>query len=108
MTIRDDQGFELVERDAHTGRSVWKYFDGEKTVFRTDYPVENIVKMNNEQRNIARPGWSGDYHQIASIPLNVVHDTGIGAALSAGDDKFLSKWLNDGDNRAWRTKEGKV
>ena len=37
--------------------------------------------MNAEQRNIARRGWAGDYHQIASIPLNTFFDSGMAAQL---------------------------
>lgn len=109
MTIRDENGFELVDFDHASGRSVWMYFDGEKTVYRTDYPVSNLIDVNAEQRSIARSDWQGDYHQIASIPLNILFDekTGLGKAQQEGD-AYFSKWLNDSDNRAWRCKEGRV
>lgn len=108
MTIRDENGFQLVDYDYTTGRSVWSYYDGEKIVYRTDYPVQSLIDVNAEQRNIARRGWSGDYHQIASIPLNTFFDSGMARAVGEGDDKFVSRWLNDSDNRAWRTKGGAV
>lgn len=108
MTVRDENGFELVDYDHVTGRSVWAYFDGEKTVYRTDYPVEHLVSTNAEQRNMARKDWAGDLHHVASVPLNVAWDSGLVDAQSQGDDKYLSKWLNNSDNRAWRTKEGQV
>jgi len=108
VPIRDENGFELVDYDHLTGRSVWTYFDGEKTVIRTDYPVEGLVSANAEIRNSAASGWAGDYHRVASIPQNVLWDSGLVEAQSQGDDKFVSRWLNDSDNRAWRTKEGRV
>lgn len=108
MAIRDADGFELFDHDALTGRTVWKYFDGEKTVFRTDYPVDQLISVNAEQRAISQRGWAGDLHHIASIPPNVAWDSGMVDAFNQNDDKFMSKFLNDSDNRAWRTKEGTV
>lgn len=108
MTIRDGNGFELVDYDYATGRSVWSYFDGEKTVIRTDYPVDQIMSENAEERAGNLTNWKGDYHRIASVPLNIFYDSGLATAINQQDAKFSSKWLNDSDNRAWRTKDGRV
>ncbi|WP_455918763.1 hypothetical protein [Ensifer canadensis] len=105
MIIRDG-GWTLYEHDMMTGRSVWHYFDGEKDVFRVDYPVDNLISENQEVRNSAEKAWRGDWHRVASIPLNIAHDSGIVQAHSEGDDKFVKHFLNNSDNRAWRTKEG--
>lgn len=107
MTIKDGD-WVLFDYDAHTGRSIWSYFDGQKTHFRTDYPVDSLLAENTAMRNAAQKAWTGDYHKVASIPLNVVWDSGLVEAQSNHDDGFLSRWLNDSDNRAWRTKEGTV
>lgn len=106
MTIKDGD-FTLMEFDAKLGRSVWVKFDGEKTVVRTDYLVDDTIARNAELRNEAGSGWQGDWHRIASVPLNVYYDQ-LHAAEQQGDDKYVSRWLNDGDNRAWRTKGGQV
>lgn len=110
MLIRDGD-WTLFDHDLATGRSVWHMNDAQgKDVFRVDYPVDATISENTIIRNEASKAWKGDYHLIASIPLGVVHDQNIGLtkAMSQGDDKYLSKWLNDSDNRAWRTKEGHV
>jgi hypothetical protein len=107
MTIRDGD-WTLFDWDAKTGRSVWSYFDGEKTVFRTDYPVDNLISENAAVRNSAAQAWTGDYHRVASVPLNVFHQSGLAEAQAQGDERFVSRFLNDGDNRAWRTREGRV
>lgn len=108
MPIQDANGFTLVDHDPATGRTVWSYFDGEKDIYRIDYPVEQTIKENAEARASAPSNWKGEYHRIASIPLNIVHDSGFSEAITQQDDKWLSNWLNSSDNRAWRTKEGKV
>lgn len=101
-----DGSWTLYDYDFQTGRSVWHYFDGEKDVFRVDYPVETLINENQAVRNVAEKSWSGDWHRVASIPLNVVHDSGLVQAHTEGDDKFVKRFLNSSDNRAWRTKEG--
>jgi hypothetical protein len=108
MIIRDG-AWTLFDYDFHTGRQVWHMHDGEgRDVFRTDYRVDDVIDANREARNIASAGWAGDWHHVASVPLNIAFDSGIARAHAEGDDRFVGRWLNDGDNRAWRTKGGRV
>jgi hypothetical protein len=109
MTIKDGD-WELFEYDYQTGRSVWVMFDGAMTHFRTDYPVTATIAENEAVRNAASRAWKGDYHRVASVPLNVLHDENIGLlkAHEQGDDAYVSRWLNSSDNRAWRTKDGRL
>jgi len=108
MAITDENGFELFDHDPVMGRTIWSYFDGEKTHYRIDYQVDQLVKENEYHRNNSSSGWQGEWHRIASVPLNIMYASGLHEAINQGDDKFASKFLNDGDNRAWRTKEGNV
>ncbi|WP_085033934.1 hypothetical protein [Ensifer aridi] len=105
MIIRDGE-WTLYSHDMMTGRSVWHYFDGEKDVYRVDYPVDNLISHNQAVRNSAERAWKGDWHRVASIPLNVAYGSGLVQAHSEGDDTFVKRFLNSSDNRAWRTKEG--
>lgn len=103
-----DGDWVLYDYDFQTGRQVWRLENPDgSTTFRTDYPVQDTIDVNKAQRNLARNDWKGDYHHVASIPLNVFYDQ-IAEAHSHGDDKYVSRWLNDSDNRAWRTKDGRV
>lgn len=108
-TVRDGQ-WELFEYDPATGRTVWKMYDGEKVIFRIDTPVQSTLDENLIARNAAPDGWKGDYHRIASVPMQLLYDENLGlnTAIQQGDDKYVSRWLNDADNRAFRTKEGRV
>ena len=107
MKIQDGD-WVLFDYDVQTGRQVWAlHNDDGSTTYRTDYPVQPTIDINTAQRNLAQNHWQGDMHQIASIPLNVYYDQ-LAEASKQGDEKYLSKWLNDSDNRAWRTKEGNV
>jgi hypothetical protein len=107
MTIRDGD-WTLVDYDHASGRSVWSYFDGENQHYRTDYPVDSLIEQNTSVRNGISSGWKGDYHLIASVPLNTAYDSGLVDAMTQKDDAFVSRFLNDSDNRAWRTKDGRV
>ena len=109
MAVRDGD-WTLFEWDPATGRTVWQMFDGQKVVFRVDTPVHQTIEENAAFRNSTPDGWKGDYHRIASVPMNLLYDANLGLneAIQQGDDKHLSRWLNDSDNRAWRTKEGRV
>lgn len=106
MAIKDGD-FELVSYDHRTGRSVWRMYDGEKWVFRTDYPITNLTDQNAAVRNSAEKAWRGDWHRVASIPLNVYFDK-LAPAVQQSDDGYIRRFLNDSDNRAWRTKEGRL
>ena len=107
MKIKDGD-WELVSYDMRLKRQVWALQNPDgSTTYRTDYEVDPTIETNKAQRNMAQNNWKGDYHQIASIPLNVYYDQLHQASLQ-DDQKYLSKWLNDADNRAWRTKDGTV
>lgn len=108
-TVRDGQ-WELYEYDPSTGRTVWSMYDGEKAIFRIDTPVQSTLDENAEARNAASAGWQGDYHRVASVPMQLLYDENLGLnkAIQQGDDKYLSRWLNDSSNRAWRVKDGIV
>ncbi len=108
MKIKDGE-WTLYDWQPKLGRQVWyrENPDG-STTFRTDYEVEPTIEANRAQRNMAAPGWAGDYHHVASVPLNIAYDSGLVEAHSQGDDKFVSRFLNDSDNRAWRCKDGTV
>lgn len=107
MEIRDGD-WVLFDHDQKTGRTVWLRDNGDgTTTARTDYPHDALISENAEFRNSASAGWGGDWHRVASIPLNIFHDE-LAEASKQGDDKYMSKWLNDSDRRAWRTKEGRV
>lgn len=109
MVIRDGD-WKLFDYDFQSGRSVWVMNDGNRTVFRTDYPIETTLNTNATLRKEAQKAWAGDYHLVASIPLNIWNDEDLGLqkAHLSGDDRYVSRWLNDPDNKAFRTKEGTV
>jgi len=107
MIVRDGD-WTLFSSDIRLGRHTWRRENSDGTsTFRTDYAVDPTIEANTAMRNMATSGWKGDYHKVASVPLNIywnkLHD-----AVQQDDDRFVSNFLNDRDNAAWRTKEGRV
>jgi hypothetical protein len=109
MRFRDGDWW-LVSHDFAMKRTVWaRENDDGTTTYRTDYEVDPTIEANKATKNMASSGWAGDYHLIASIPAPFVYGEGyIATALREGDDTAVSRWLNDSDNSAFRTKEGRV
>ncbi len=107
MRFRDGDWI-LWEYKPELGRQVWYKMEPDGgTTWRTDYEVQPTVDINTAQRNLAQDNWKGDYHHVASVPLNIFHEQ-LAEATQQDDNAYLSKWLNDSDNRAWRTKNGNV
>lgn len=107
MIIRDGD-WSLHDYDFQTGRSVWAKFDGEETIFRVDTPVDNIIRDNEFTRNATAGNRMGEWVKVASVPLNHAYQQNLVQAHSQGDEAFVRRWLNDGDNRAWRSFEGNL
>lgn len=109
MAIIRDGEWRLFDHDFATGRTVWVMTDDAgHDVFRVDYPVSATVAENAKVRSMAQKAWAGDWHHVASVPLGLFHGSGLAEAQAQDDERFVSRWLNDSDNRAWRVKEGSV
>lgn len=107
--IYDDNGFRLFEYDQPTGRSVWvKHEVDGKMTFRIDTPVSQILDANKDAANESMGKRFGDWRRVASIPLDMMDKSGLSEANIQKDGKFISRWLNDGDNRKFRTFGGIV
>jgi hypothetical protein len=103
-----DGDWYLFHHDEKLGRTTWlRDLPGGGTEARVDYRVDPSIEVNKAQRNLAQSGWKGDYHHIASVSPGVYWDQ-VHKAVEQDDQAYLSKWLNNSDNRAWRTKDGRV
>lgn len=103
-----DGPWRLFDFDPATGRTQWVLHEDGKMHIRTDCPVDNLIKENAEAQAKARGTRFGDLARVASVPLNAYYSTGLHEAMRQNDMGFAKKWLNDGDNAAWRTREGTI
>lgn len=81
----------------------------ETFTIETKQEVEDLLDTNKRcfnTDNYSGRKWRGDMHRVASIPLTVyfqLKEQGI-----ADDPARMKRWLNDPENRFYRTKAGRV
>ena len=103
-----DGAWRLFDWDPATGKTVWMLAEDGKVVFETRMPVDAIIRANADAANATSGQRFGEFRRIASIPANLMFSSGMAEAGRQGDQQFMSRWLNDGDNAAWRTFGGRV
>jgi len=104
-----DGDWRLLNYNPHSGKSTWVMWDERgREVIREIQPVDTAIETNAAIRGDVAGKRFGDYHHVASIPLQLYHSSGLARAHDEGDDKYVSRFFNDSDNRAWRTSEAKL
>ena len=98
----------ILSHDSMTG--ITKYWtdngDGTYTV-ETDQDMTAIIESNKKQHNATdKHTKHGEWSKVASIPMTVYYDLKQKGILD--DQKAFQRWLNDPDNKYFRTRVGKV
>lgn len=97
----------LFSDDPVTGVRRWFYYDHatDEWHIETEQNVTDLVALNQELAK-ADVGGYGDMARVASIPLSVYFQLKEQGVID--DEQRLRAWLNDADNRFFRTKLGRV
>ena len=82
-------------------------------VIETVQDVSAILEQNKKEYNATNGRWGEDVfdNKIASIPLTVIdtlNQKGIMRGFHVVDQTAFKKWLNDPDNRFFRTRQGRI
>ena len=84
-------------------------------IIQTTQDVSGIIEANKREFNSynERARWSDDVYgnKVASIPFTVIDDlnkAGIMRGFAVIDQKRFVSWMNDPDNRVFRTRPGVV
>jgi len=84
-------------------------------IIETRQDVSGIIEQNKKEYNSfdERARWSDELfgNKVASIPLTVIDDLnkiGIMRGFHVVDEKRFKAWLNNSDNRVFRTRTGVV
>jgi len=99
----------LVSENAAIGqKQYWHDHDDGSVTIQTVQDVEDVAESNKQSFNQvdARANWNGDMHKVASIPMAIFYDLKRKGILD--DPAAMKKWLNDSDNRVFRTRPGQV
>lgn len=96
----------LFGKDPVTGiTQYWHVTDKGEYVIETQQDVSAIAERNKREFN-ETPDRYRDVNKVASIPLNVYYD--LKRRGIADDPKKFKQWLNDRDNRVFRTRAGRI
>lgn len=100
---------DLLAFNPDTGKKTWWHYDPVtgSAVIETEQEVSDITEDNLRLRNCydERARWTQFSNHVASIPDFLFHRL----RKQFGDDqKAWAKWLNDPDNRAFRTRPGRI
>lgn len=99
----------LLDVDNFLGLKEYFYYDDDTGECRIEQ-VQNtdfIVEQNKQRlaQSSAKDKW-GEMTLVATIPMSLWAD--LNAKGIVKDTKEFKKWLNDPENRFFRTREGKV
>tara|TARA_R110000868_G_scaffold318570_1_gene579301 strand:- start:1610 stop:1912 length:303 start_codon:yes stop_codon:yes gene_type:complete len=95
----------LFSHDEATGiTKFWHVLGNGEYVVETVQRAEAIVDANKRAFNDAEERWGEKLNRVASIPLSVYYD--LKRKGIADDPARMKNWMNDPDNRAFRTRGG--
>ena len=104
----------LVHKDPITGKETWcHYQDDGGFIFETTQNIDALLKENKKQANNYRAGSllgnTQKHHQkVADIPAALYHQLVEKLGQPRDNPKGWRQWLNDHDNRFFRTGGGNV
>lgn len=95
---------EVIEDNPVRGfRRIWFDIDDNYGVVKTEYYATNELLDKNTTERADGCKW-GDFGKVASIPLNIFYQELL-PAVQAKDDAFIQRWLQNGENAGWRTRD---
>ena len=102
----------LLDFDELTGTETWWHYDEdtEMATFETRRDVGDVTEFNKKvfKEFDERTRWTDDQNLVASIPDFLFHKLVAKFGPMKSNQKAWRKWLNDPDNRAFRTRPGVI
>lgn len=95
------------------GRREWYcWSDSEdKVALETEWLVDPLAELAKARFNQfdERSNWKGDWHHVAVIPEAVVeHEWRVHRRKMLADRDYVKHWVNQPENKAFRTRPGRV
>ena len=101
----------ILDYDPETKITQWYHCDSHTgdISLETSQDVTGLIEHTKGDFNQIdeRANWKGDVHKVASIPLSIYNDLAK-KSNNFKDQRAIRKWLNDPDNRVFRTRPGRV
>ncbi len=88
-------------------KAIWGLFDddGDMVASCQQFFADPIVEDNKRAFNDSAGTRWGDGKVVSSVPLDI-YFRDLAPAAQNGDEKYIKRYLNDSDNRAWRKRGG--
>ena len=102
-------GKRLFDFDPETGTTKWWHYDAEKdeATIETVFEVGDLIEQNKKQyADTDERARYGEWSRVASIPMALFYR--LKAKGIIDDQAAMKRWLNDPDNRFFRTRPGRV
>lgn len=99
----------LFDKDDALGITrIWHYDpDTDQATIETRQDVSAIIEENkNEYAQIDERARWGEWTRVASIPMSIYYQLKREGKLD--DEAYMKRWLNDPDNKYFRTRSGEV
>lgn len=103
----------IFDEDPITKSRTIFHHDGENITFQSINDYTDIIESNkSSMASIDERARWGDLNRVASIPLEILFDLKrqgvLGERFQIADEPRFRAWLNDSDNKAFRTRHGRV
>lgn len=95
----------LISDDAVSGIKTFMTYDADtdEALISKEQDVSGIIEQNKREFNDSPERW-GEWTKVGSIPLSVYYE--LERQGITQDQEAMKKWLNNPDNRAFRTRPG--
>lgn len=101
-------GWHLIQDNPMTGVRTFMMEDDNYIVLKEEHYISDaLLARNKELYNDSLGQRWGDGKIAASIPQGLWF-ANLAEARTNKDEKYIKRWLNDSDNRAFRTFHGRV
>lgn len=105
--IRDGGDWQVYEvTDTYRRSRLW--LDADRYIIRTEYLADDdLLEDNRQLYNDSQTKRFGDGQVVARIPMNKFYADLVGK-IREGDKEHLKWWLDQSDNRKYRTFRGRI
>lgn len=102
----------VFSHDPVTGKTVYFHFDEdtEEITFETQTPIGGLLEGAQAARNEVdeRANWKGDAHHVSWMPTPILMKMMREHPETEDFQRAIKRWLNDPDNRPFRSRPGRV
>ena len=103
----------LMKRDHVTGKETWVHFNDDGMIVESKQNIDSLVSKNREEANEFRPGslignTQAHRRKVADIPAGLYQELVQKFGQPKDNPTDWRKWLNDYDNRFFRTDTGHI